>query len=378
MIKKRSLYTIIPLVFLIGLVVFPAFGLCKSRKQYAVDFIMSTEDDIWKTFSEYNQFSDSDNEIETLETERAAVGGLYLLNEIEQVTSDTSKVWIRDQINSAVDNHDSLVNATFGIEAFYYLDLIDYWDRKNFFVQFSLNYSETYGSSIGYSMTLETNASVAGTYDVVKTFYHLDAIDELDVSNVTEFILNLLNTDGGFKYGPTSSESTLTSTYYAIQTLHYLDALTDFENKTAVKTYVDQFYVSDTTQPTHYGGFSHIVESESPFATVIATYEGVSTLYSMGFSTPNQEATKNWILSTQNSDDGGFAENLPSGNQQKSSTITTYYALHALNFVDAGLNSMTEEFGDYKLRWWIVLIIVLGVIGAGITGFILYQRRIKL
>ncbi len=378
MIKKRYLFTIIPLVFLIGLVVFPAFGLCKTRKQYTVDFIMSTEDDVWKSFSEYDRFTDSDNEIETLETTRAGIGGLYLMDEVDQVDSEMVKVWIRDRTSWAIDLNDNLENASFGIEGLYYLDLIDYYGRKNDFIQFSMNFSEIYGSSIGYALTLETNASVAGTYHVVKSIYHLNAMDDIDVSNITEFVENLLNTDGGFKYSPSATESSLSATYYAIQTLNYLDALTDFQNKSLVKTYVDNFYVDDTTLTAHYGGFSHLIESETPFTTVIATFEAVSTLYSMGFTSPDQEATKNWILNTQNIEDGGFAENLLSGNQQRSSTITTYYALNALNLIDPGLIVLSEEFGDYKLRWWIVLIVVLVVIGAGITGYILYERRIKL
>ncbi|MBN2156528.1 MAG: hypothetical protein JW776_10840 [Candidatus Lokiarchaeota archaeon] len=377
MIKKRTFYSLIPVLVIIGLVVFPTFGLCKTRREYTIDFILSTEDDVWGSFSEFNQYEDSNDEIETIMTTKSALGGLYLLDATDEADIDKVRVWLRDRTNWGMDL-EMIQNSTYGIEGLYYIDNIDYWNGVNNFKEFASNFTEIYGDAIGYTMELGLNASIAGTYLIVKSYYLMDVIEDLEITNITNFITGLLHTDGGFKYSPTATESSLTSTYQAIQTLWYLGTLSEFENKTLVHEYVSQFYVDDVNSVGHYGGFSYNPESELPFATVRATYEAVMTLYSIGFSVQDQQATLDWILSNQNPDDGGFSENVLLGTERRSSTITTHQALSILNNINPELSALSEQFGDYKLRWWIVLIIVLVVLGAAITGVILYQRRIKL
>ncbi len=240
------------------------------------------------------------------------------------------------------------------------------------------NRSVTEGDSIGYSAYVGQNATIYSTFLVVKGHYFLDSMDELLVINVTEFIMNSFNSDGGFKSYPTGSNSSLTSTFYAIQTLNYLNTLDSLNsNKTLISEYINQFYVNDPLLQAHYGGYSYKPMGEVTFATVRATFEAILSLNLLDISIPDQTTSLNWILQNQNIVDGGFAENTLEGSERVSSIITTSQIVRMLDAL-GNLDLLSEEFGDYKLRWWIVLIIVIFVLGAGITGYILYQRRIKL
>ena len=104
-------------------------------------------------------------------------------------------------------------------------------------------------------------------------------MDEVLIDNVTEFVLNSFNSDGGFKSYPTGDSSSLSSTFYAIQTLYYLDSLDMLSsNKTLISEYINQFYVDDPLLEAHYGGYSYNPNSEIPFATIRATFEAFLTL----------------------------------------------------------------------------------------------------
>ena len=240
------------------------------------------------------------------------------------------------------------------------------------------NRSVISGDSIGYSKSVGLNSTIYNTYLVVKGYYFLDSMDDLLVDNVTEFIMDSFNSDGGFKSYPTGASSSLSDTYYAIKTLFYLNSLDSLSSSEVLITnYINQFYVDDSLLEAHYGGYSYRPFGEIPFATIRATYEALLTLNLLDISIPNQETTSNWILQNQHIEDGGFSENALEGFERVSSIITTSQVVRMLDAL-GNLDLLSEEFGDYKLRWWIVLIIVIVVVGAGITGFILYQRRIKL
>ena len=47
MTNKRSIFSTLSLVLVIGLVIFPIFGLGKTRQEYATDFLYSTQDDLY-------------------------------------------------------------------------------------------------------------------------------------------------------------------------------------------------------------------------------------------------------------------------------------------------------------------------------------------
>ena len=384
MTKKRTLFSTISLILVIGLVLFPIFGLSKTRQEYVVDFIYSGQDDLFGAFSDNYNDPETAQDIETIGSTRSAIIALSLLDAIELDTFTATDSYCYDQIGYGII-YNSLENISHSIETLYVLDvedegndLFEDLDQEEDVKEYFENRSVTVGDSIGYSSNVGLNATIYSTYLVVKGYYFLDSMDDLLVDNVTEFIMNSFYSDGGFKSFPTGTSSSLTSTFYAIQTLNYLNALDSLSaNKTVISEYIDQFYVNDPLLEAHNGGYSYAPLGEIPFATVRATFEAILTLKLLEVSVPNQETTLNWILQNQYILDGGFTENALEGSERVSSITTTSQVVRILDVL-GNTDLLSEEFGDYKLRWWIVLIIVIVVLGAGITAYILYQRRIKL
>lgn len=384
MTKKRTLFSTLSLILVIGLVVFPIFGLSKTRQEYVVDFIYSGQDDLFGAFSDNYNNPEDDRDIETVGSTRSAIIALSLLDAIELDTFTATDSYCYDQISYGI-SYDSLENVSHSIETLYVLDINDEannlfadLDQETEILEYFEHRSVTEGDSIGYSAYVGQNATIYSTFLVVKGHYFLDSMDELLVDNVTEFIMNSFNSDGGFKSYPTGSNSSLTSTFYAIQTLNYLNTLDSLDsNKTLISEYINQFCVDDPLLEAHYGGYSYNPVDEVTFATVRATFEAIVSLNLLDISIPDQATSLNWILQNQNIADGGFAENALEGSERVSSIITTSQIVRMLDAL-GNLDLLSEEFGDYKLRWWIVLIIVIVVLGAGITAYILYQRRIKL
>lgn len=380
MTKKRTLVAILPLIFIISIVVFPIIGLGKSRQEYAVDFLKSTQDEIWGAFSEYIYNEDDETEMETPLSTRSALGGLYLLDALSDLETTRLKTWLLERLNWGID-YNNLQNASECIESLYYIDETASIGtvRKNDFKEFSANRSEyTVSGELGYALDEDLEPTIFGTYYVVKGYYFLDYINELEITNITNFVVNSLDPTGGFKASPISTGSSLTATFFAIQTLKYLNTLNLLEsNKSQISQYINEYFVEDQILESHYGGYTYIPEIEMQFATVSATYDAVVALSLLGTSVPIVEATAQWILRNQNQVDGGFSENALEGVERRSSSITTYQSIRILSELGQ-LNLLSEQFGDYKLRWWIVLIVVIVILGGSIGGIIYYQRRIRL
>jgi prenyltransferase beta subunit len=382
MMNKRTLFSTLSLVLIIGLVVFPIFGLSKTRHEYVEDFLYSAQDDLYGAFSEGYNEPDDDSDVETVESTCAAIIALNLLDAINLDLFTATDTWAYDHVSNAIV-YNNLQNLSDTLEALYYLDEVDPvnlfedFEQEEEVMEFCDNRSVYFGDALGYSFYVGQTPTIYDTYLVVKAYYYLGVTENLEVSNITEYIMNSYSVEGGFKSLPTGSEISLTSTFYAIQTLAYLDSLDVLTDKSSIQNYVNQFYVDDSVLEAHYGGYYYNISDEITFTTISATFEAVRILTLLDYSVPDIDVTSRWLLSNQNIMDGGFAENTLEGQESISSTITTFQAVHILH--DLGqLDLLSEEFGDYKLRWWIVLIIVLVVLAGGITGIILYQRRIKL
>ncbi len=380
MTHKRTLISIIPTVLIIGLVIFPIFGLSLTRQEYAVEFIKSTQDDIRGAFSEYNQYSSEETYTQSVLSTRSAIIALDILGALEDIDTSSTDNWILDHINWGID-FNSLQNISECIESLYHIDqeAATGYARIEDFKEFADNLQVVDGDLIGYAINSGLDPSIFGTYYIVKTYYFLDILTELDIANISAFIYASLDVDGGFKSSPNDSGSSLSTTFYAVQTLWYLDSLSllSVANLTSLTTYINSHYVFDESLQAHYGGYSYNPESEVQFATVRATFDAIVSLSLLDRPIHEKQSTIDWLLGNQNQEDGGFSENVLEGIEKRSSTITTYQSIRILNELGE-LDLLSESFGDYKLRWWIVLIVVLVVLGAGIGGYIYYQRRIKL
>jgi prenyltransferase beta subunit len=379
MSKKRTFLSIIPLLLVIGLVVFPTSGLSKTRQEYTADFLKSTQDPISGAFSEYNTYSDESGDTETAIATKSAIVGLNMLDALNDVSTDATQTWLLDYINWGID-YNSLENISENVESLSIIDSEEVTDygRINDFKDYANDRLIDFGGYKGYAIDIGENATIFGSYFVVKAYHFFDIKEELDSDNITAFVVESLDEDGGFKSSPTSVGSSLSATFYAVQILSYLDSLSSLSaNFTQIGQYINQFYVDESSYEDHYGGYSTGPDIELPHATVRATFEAVTTLKSIDISLPDQQATINWVLNTQNQVDGGFSENMGEGTELKSSSITTYQVIRILDAIGQ-LDLLSEQFGDYKLRWWIVLIIVVVLVGLGIGGIIIYQRRIKL
>ena len=306
MTNKRTIFSIIPLILVIGMVVFPILGVSNTRQEYAVDFIKSTQNEVWGPFSEYNKYIDEEIETETTLSTLSAVVGLSMMDALDEVSTSSTQSWLTDRINWGID-YNGLSNLSEALEA---IDLVNstalsVWNRGDDYKDYVENHSLNVGDSLGYKLYVENNVSILGTYHAVRAFYFLDNLNETDVTNVTNFIVNSLDVDGGFKNSPTSNGSSLSATFYAIQTLSYLDTIDALnDHKTLISSYITQFYVDDPSLENSYGGFSISPEVEVPFATVRSTYESIVSLKALGLTIPDQEATINWLLQNQNLEDG--------------------------------------------------------------------------
>ena len=82
MTKKRTLFSTISLILVIGLVVLPIFGLSKTRQEYVEDFIYSGQDDLFGAFSDNFNDPGDDRDIETVGSTRSAILALSLLDAV--------------------------------------------------------------------------------------------------------------------------------------------------------------------------------------------------------------------------------------------------------------------------------------------------------
>ncbi|MFW9806154.1 MAG: prenyltransferase/squalene oxidase repeat-containing protein [Candidatus Thorarchaeota archaeon] len=136
---------------------------------------------------------------------------------------------------------------------------------------------------------LSTSASYSAA--ALDSIYHLNGT-ALNISSVTSYLYSLEDLDGGFRLSPTSTDSSLIGTYFAVQALSILGESPT--NATATIRYVSQPPTSDG-----YGG----TPGESP--TLRETFDAVNTQILLDQMPDNIQGIIDYVASYRNPD-GGF------------------------------------------------------------------------
>ncbi|TFF86819.1 MAG: ATP-binding cassette domain-containing protein [Promethearchaeota archaeon] len=168
-------------------------------------------------------------------------------------------------------------------------------------------------------------------------------IVDLNYENITNYIKDCQNDDGGFGTR-LNDPSDILSTYCAINILNLLND--EPKNKTQAinwikslqnpdggfKTYIDLSYLYQ-----FYGSLFELFlndEFNTSKSSMPATYFAVNSLHSLGTTPENLINLTLWVQSMQNSD-GGFAFNLG----LKSDLVSTYYAIKTFEYLPNSLDA---------------------------------------
>ncbi|MFW9832020.1 MAG: prenyltransferase/squalene oxidase repeat-containing protein [Candidatus Thorarchaeota archaeon] len=138
-------------------------------------------------------------------------------------------------------------------------------------------------------INITTTASY--TAAALDSIYHLNGT-AVNVTSVTEYLYSLETLNGGFRYSPTSTDSSLIGTYFAVQALSILG-----ESPTNITATID--FVSHPPASDGYGG----VPGESP--TLRETFDAVYTQILMEQTPNNVQGIIDYVASYRNPD-GGF------------------------------------------------------------------------
>ncbi|OLS15787.1 MAG: hypothetical protein RBG13Loki_0584 [Promethearchaeota archaeon CR_4] len=235
-------------------------------------------------------------------------------------------------------------------------------DRRN---QTNGGFSEQKG---GYPNALTT-------YYAIEALYYLGNVSILSTyeESLRYYFRNCSNADGGFAEIANESSS-LKGTWLAVASLSRLASLQGFSlesevDKTKTLEYVAQFYFSDPADEFNYGGYG-----TSGRATVWATYYAQKTYSLLGETNPNAAQIQNYLLSCQNSVDGGFAEKNVDGTYGTSAVITSFFAFDVLMTFDSKLGMLDVEVWFMPFDWVLLLIVIGIVIVAIYAVYRLYRK----
>jgi hypothetical protein len=232
-----------------------------------------------------------------------------------------------------------------------------------------LNGTEQIGGGFSFLNTT-MSPSLSSTFFVVQI--HSMLAPAITLQNITlhrDWILLNNNTDGG--YG--NSTSTLLTTYYAVSLLKELTSIDDLVNKSHTLSYLLSFYVNNPSDVSNVGGYLPDLTSKSPLLS--STYYCVTAISYIDKSSLNPDQTTKWILSRQYFQDGGFSDITGGSNQLSSSVIGSYYAYRALTIFDPSLRKLGVDIWMVEFNYWI-LIILMGSIGLlSVIGVVIWRRR---
>jgi len=220
----------------------------------------------------------------------------------------------------------------------------------------------------GITTTMATYHAIDALYSFGNTSLLLSYNESLNF-----YFQNCSNSDGGFAE-IIGQSSTLEGTWAAVAGLNRLALLVGFTlsdalNVTKTLQYVSQFYFSNQTDDFNYGGYG-----TSGRATVRDTYYSQKIYSLLGEDNPKKDQVQKYLLSCQNSVDGGFAEKNADASYGTSSVITSFFAFDALMTFDNQLGMLNEEVWFLPFDY-VLLIIVLAIIIVVLAVGVRYYRK---
>lgn len=201
-----------------------------------------------------------------------------------------------------------------------------------------INDTNNYG---GFASSPGGAPDIYSTYYAIQTLFYLDELDMVkNTTLVAEWINRTKNADGGYGYYP-GKPSTLISTYYAIECLILLNE-PSYINYTELKNLVLDLQVSDKSS-IDYGAFKGSFNESA--ASIESTYAAVNILYLLNaVDELNYTSINNWVM--QKWANGGFR---PS-KAHYPDIFSTYWCISTLNITtNASISSILDI--ENVTRW---------------------------
>lgn len=187
----------------------------------------------------------------------------------------------------------------------------------------NVNDTDNYG---GFAENPGMSPSVSSTYYAVLSLWYLDKLNTINTTLVAEWINRTKNINGGYSDYP-GENPTLISTYYAVSCLHILEKDEYIDSQEILDLLISLQITNNTSQD--YGGFKGNINETT--ASLDATYAAVNLLNLLdSISETNASAVVQYILTKEANDAFSYQAGLPPD------LLSTYWAISALSIVSNG------------------------------------------
>lgn len=189
----------------------------------------------------------------------------------------------------------------------------------------------------------DTFGTIYTTLFAIQLLTNINKIDEINKTNLINWLNACYNEDGSFSVKP-SSESSLSTTYAGIIILSKINEIDAVVNKTRTINWILKLQITNTTN-SDYGSFAMYPNATK--GSVVATFMALEALNILGAKNMvNLTNIKNWIKSIY-SNNGYFFENKESMSINEHNIYTTYYGIKILKM----LESITDEQRQQLTKW---------------------------
>ncbi len=342
-------------------------GLAKTRQNYIIQFVKSTQLD------EFNGFSNSVIDKEEVSFEATAVAleiiDHYKIPELElNISKITANLTMKLDLAFNQSNID-IYKLSHALKAFSYLDYNFTSILEN---KINTYLNKTYQSIGGFSPTnSSTQISMASTFYAIECYRFINkSIPEPEL--IKNWTLDCLNLDGGYG-GNSTLSSAISNTYFAINILNLLGYQSEIQNKSKTIEYLKSFYFDEIADDVNYGGF--LPNDASKDTQLSSTYFCVQTLANLSEIIDNKDDIISWVLKRQNYRDGGFSDIKDGNIIDYSSMSATYYAFEILKTLNPNLEQLNEDVFAAEFNWWILIILFIVIGAVVVVGYFIWRRR---
>ncbi|MHA1917019.1 MAG: prenyltransferase/squalene oxidase repeat-containing protein [Candidatus Ranarchaeia archaeon] len=259
-----------------------------------------------------------------------------------------------------IEHESNLENCYYGTKALGPYNQLHRLDKNTlaaWFDHVQITSIPTWGWTNISEPTISTNSFV------IEVLYDTNKLGNLTTyTNLTNWILDSQNSNGGFGIRANETSPSLMNTYYAILSLDHLESLTSI-NTTLVTEYVLSHQLED-------GGFA----SEGEELDLASTYWAIETLSILDnlSSVENSTNILNWLLELQQ-EEGGFSYYKDSSYSYLSSSFYVVKILSGLDFISYLSAAAPWE----SLIFSISEILILTLIGLFIVGIVFIVYKVK-
>ena len=191
--------------------------------------------------------------------------------------------------------------------------------------------------------TNEEFGTIYTTLFAIKTLSIINKIDEINRTNLVNWLNSCYNEDGSFSIKPTGGVS-LSTTYAAVIILSELGELNTIVNKTKTVNWILKLQINNATN-SDYGAFS--MYPNATIGSVVATFMAIDALNILGASdSVNLTRVKTWVEGIYSSK-GYFFDNKEDMERNEYNIYTTYYGILVLKT----LNGLTDEKKQQITKW---------------------------